>query len=159
MDGQQKTLCAPITHTHTGRCHICVLLPAPAAMVGKEEEAEVEASDRGSRAGEPKASEGPGRLPEGGCWMVWMEWPPSMEGKLGGESKSYSSLTMSPELGPELVRVSPDKSENQDQKAHVNGKAWLQWDRGATSPLPLDIAKTCILNRRLNTIIVIIISV
>ena len=103
-------------------------------MAGKEDEAEVEASDMGSRAGETKASEGPGWLPEGGCWMVWRECPPSMEDKLGGGSKSYSSLTMSPELGPELVRVSPDKSENQDQKAHVNGEFWRQRGRGATSP-------------------------
>lgn len=80
-------------------------------MAGKDDvDAEVEASEGGSRFGVANASEGAGRLPDGGCWMVWRECPPSMEGRLGCPSKSYSSLTISPELDPEPVRVSPDKS-------------------------------------------------
>lgn len=80
-------------------------------MAGKDAvEEEVEASAGGSRFGVANDSEGAGRLPEGGCWMVWIEWPPSIEGRLCGPSKSYSSLTISAELGPELVSVSPDKS-------------------------------------------------
>lgn len=87
------------------------LLPDPAAMAGKDDvEAEVEASAGGSRFGVANDSEGAGRLLDGGCWMVWIECPPSMEGRLCCPSKSYSSLTISAELGPELVRVSPDKS-------------------------------------------------
>lgn len=40
-------------------------------MTGKDVvEAEVEASAEGSRFGVVNASEGAGRLPEGGCWMV-----------------------------------------------------------------------------------------
>lgn len=42
--------------------------------------------------------------------MVWMQWPPSMEGRLCGPSKSYSSFTISPELDAEVVSVRPDKS-------------------------------------------------
>ena len=93
-------------------------------MAGKaDEEAEVEASAGGRRFGVAKGSEGAGRLVEGGCWMVWMECPPSIEGRLCGPSKSYSSFTIKAELGPELVRVSPDRSvhEEQDQRAeHVS---------------------------------------
>lgn len=86
-------------------------LPDPAAIAGKDDvEAEVEASEGGSRAGELKDSGGAGRLLEGGCWIVWMECPPSIEGRLCCPSKSYSSLTISAVLGPELVSVSPDKS-------------------------------------------------
>ena len=92
-----------------------ILLPDPAAMAGKDDvEADVEASDGGSRVGVPKGSEGAERLAEGGCWMVWREWPPSMEGRLGCPSKSYSSLTISPVLVPELVSVSPDRSEDKN---------------------------------------------
>lgn len=43
--------------------------------------------------------------------MVWMQWPPSMEGRLCGPSKSYSSFTISPELAAEVVSVRPDRSE------------------------------------------------
>ena len=94
-----------------------LLLPDPAAMAGKDDdEADVEASAGGSRFGVPNASEGTGRLPDGGCWMVWRECPPSMEGKLGCPSKSYSSFTIIPELDPELFRVSPDKSVGQGKK-------------------------------------------
>lgn len=83
-------------------------------MAGKDDvEAEVEASAGGSRFGVANDSEGFGRLLDGGCWMVWMECPPSMEGRLCGPSKSYSSLTISAELGAELVSVSPDKSVDQ----------------------------------------------
>lgn len=58
-------------------------LPDPAGMGGKDEvEAEVEASAGGRRFGAAKASEWGGLLPDGGCWMVCMEWPPSMEGRL-----------------------------------------------------------------------------
>lgn len=86
-------------------------LPDPAAMAGKDDvEAEVEASAGGSRFGVANDSEGAGRPVDGGCWMVCMECPPSMEGRLCGPSKSYSSLTISAELGPEGVSVSPDKS-------------------------------------------------
>ena len=98
----------------------CILLPDPAAMAGKDDvEAEVEASAGGSRFGVANDSDGAGRLPDGGCWMVWMECPPSMEGRLCGPSKSYSSLTISAELGPELVSVSPDKSVDQE-KENIN---------------------------------------
>lgn len=80
-------------------------------MAGKDDvEAEVEASAGGSRFGVTNDSEGAGRLLEGGCWMVWMECPPSMEGRHCGLSKSYSSLTISAELGAEVVSVSPDRS-------------------------------------------------
>lgn len=95
----------------------CILLPDPAAMAGKDDDdAEVEASAGGSRFGVANDSEGAGRLLDGGCWMVWMECPPSMEGRLCCPSKSYSSLTISAELGPELVRVSPDKSDKTKEK-------------------------------------------
>lgn len=86
-------------------------LPDPAAIAGKDDaEAEVEASVGGSRFGAANDSDGVGRLLDGGCWMVWRVWPPSIVGRVGCPSKSYSSLTIRAELGPELVRVSPDKS-------------------------------------------------
>lgn len=86
-------------------------LADPAAMAGKDDvEAEVEASAGGSRFGATNGSEGAGQLLDGGCWMVWMECPPSMEGRLCCPSKSYSSFTINAEVGPEGVRVSPDKS-------------------------------------------------
>lgn len=92
------------------RC--CILLPDPAAIEGKDEaEAEVEASTGESRLGGANDSEGVWWGLDGGCWMVCRECPPSTEGILCGPSKSYSSFTISAELGPELVRVSPDKSE------------------------------------------------
>lgn len=105
------------TNTQTSAHNIlynCILLPEPAAMAGKDDvEAEVEASAGGSRFGVANDSGGAGRLLDGGCWMVWMECPPSMEGRLCGPSKSYSSLTISAELGAEVVSVSPDKSVDQ----------------------------------------------
>lgn len=75
-------------HTHTEECSTTsILLPDPAAMAGKDDvEAEVEASAGGSRFGVPNGSDGAGRLLDGGCWMVWMECPPSMEGRLCGPS-------------------------------------------------------------------------
>lgn len=95
-------------------------------MAGKDDvEAEVEASAGGSRFGVANASEGVGRLLDGGCWMVWMECPPSMEGRLCGPSKSYSSLTISAELGAELVSVSPDKSVDQG-KGQRGGTGYFQ---------------------------------
>lgn len=102
-------------HLGKGIFYDCILLPDPAAMAGKDEvAAEVEASAGGSRFGVANGSEGVGQPTDGGCWMVWMEWPPSIEGKLCGPSKSYSSFTiiaeLGPELGPELVNVSPDRS-------------------------------------------------
>ena len=52
-------------------------------MAGKDDvEAEVEASADGSRFGVANGSEGVGRPADGGCWMVWMECPPSIEGIL-----------------------------------------------------------------------------
>lgn len=48
--------------------------------------------------------------------MVWMQWPPSMEGRLCGPSKSYSSFTISPELDAEVVSVRPDKSEEKGKE-------------------------------------------
>lgn len=48
--------------------------------------------------------------------MVWMQWPPSMEGRLCGPSKSYSSFTISPKLDAEVVSVRPDKSEEKREK-------------------------------------------
>lgn len=85
-------------------------------MAGKDDvDAEVEASAGGSRLDVPNESEGAGRLLAGGCWMVWMQWPPSMEGRLCGPSKSYSSLTISAELDAELVSVRPDKSEERGE--------------------------------------------
>lgn len=47
--------------------------------------------------------------------MVWMQWPPSMEGRLCGPSKSYSSFTINPELDAEVVSVRPDKSEEKGE--------------------------------------------
>lgn len=80
-------------------------------MAGKfDVEAEVDASAGGSRFAEANDSEGGGRLLDGGCWMVCMEWPLSMEGRLCGPSKSYSSLTINDELGVGPVSESPDKS-------------------------------------------------
>ena len=76
----------------------------------------MEASEGGSRLGVGNDSAGAGRLLDGGCWMVWRECPPSTEDRLGCPSKSYSSLTISVELGPELVRVNPDKSVDQDER-------------------------------------------
>ncbi|TNN55932.1 hypothetical protein EYF80_033868 [Liparis tanakae] len=77
-------------------------------MAGKEDvEAEVEASAGGSRFGLANGSEGGGQPADGGCWMVWRECPPSIEGRLCGPSKSYSSLTIRAEVGPELALDGP----------------------------------------------------
>lgn len=93
-------------------------------MAGKDDvEAEVEASAGGSRFGLANDSDGAGRLPDGGCWIVWMECPPSMEGRLCGPSKSYSSLTISAELGPELVSVRPDKSVDRRKERGGTGNS------------------------------------
>lgn len=47
-----------------------------------------------------------------------MECPPSTEGRFCDPSKSYSSFTISAELGP-VVSVSPDKSGHQRNKIPV----------------------------------------
>lgn len=54
--------------------------------------------------------------------MVWMQWPPSMEGRLCGPSKSYSSFTISPELDAEVVSVRPDKSEEEKGRRVQEGQ-------------------------------------
>lgn len=67
-------------------------------MAGKDDvEDEVEVSAGESRFGTANDSAGAPRLLDGGCWIVWMECPPSMEGTFCGPSKSYSSLTTRPE--------------------------------------------------------------
>lgn len=53
---------------------------------------------------------------DGGCWMVWRECPPSTIGRLGGASKSYSSFTVIDVPVPEPVRVSPERSRDQEQR-------------------------------------------
>jgi len=117
----RKRLCKPFKmghkDKHTGILYDWILPPGPAAMAGKEDvEAEVEASAAGSRFGLSNGSEGGGQPADGGCWMVWRECPPSIEGRLCGPSKSYSSLTIRAELGPELVSVSPDRSVDQREQ-------------------------------------------
>lgn len=97
---------------------LTILLPDPAAMAKDDVEAEVEASVGGSRFDGTNGSEALGWL-AGGCWMVWMQWPPSMEGRLCGPSKSYSSFTISPELDAEVVSVRPDKSEEKRKEGSV----------------------------------------
>lgn len=56
--------------------------------------------------------------------MVCMEWLLSIEGRLGGLSKSRSSFTSSDEPGREPVSESPDRSgaREEEKKAVVKGE-------------------------------------